>query len=264
MKQPELGKIITGLRKEKGLTQEELVEKCNISVRTIQRIEAGEVTPRSYTVKTILSALDYNLEKMKEDFSEEEMPAHTISQNGMKLLSLAFYMGIIYFVVGFVEFYIDADLGFMHTTTASSELYVGIKAISFITMLFFYTGFAISGAVFKNYLLQVSSVLIIVVFGVSYIHDVFCWFSPSESEEYFTIIFSIVIGCAFVLNGIGVYRLKKHINMNLSVITAIFLIFIGSTLITVLLFIIGFLALIPASILQLILIYRIRQLLGRT
>ena len=53
MKQPELGKKISELRKEKGLTQEELVDKCNISVRTLQRIESGEVTPRSYTLKTI-------------------------------------------------------------------------------------------------------------------------------------------------------------------------------------------------------------------
>lgn len=58
MKQPELGKRISELRKEKGLTQEELVEKCNINVRTIQRIEAGEVNPRSYTIKTILNVLD--------------------------------------------------------------------------------------------------------------------------------------------------------------------------------------------------------------
>lgn len=41
MKQPELGKKITELRKGKGLTQEELVDKCNISVRTLQRIEAA-------------------------------------------------------------------------------------------------------------------------------------------------------------------------------------------------------------------------------
>ncbi|MFO7721231.1 MAG: helix-turn-helix transcriptional regulator [Gillisia sp.] len=33
MKQPELGRKISELRKEKGLTQEELVDKCNISVR---------------------------------------------------------------------------------------------------------------------------------------------------------------------------------------------------------------------------------------
>lgn len=41
MKQPELGKYIAGLRETKGLTQEELVSRCNISVRTLQRIESG-------------------------------------------------------------------------------------------------------------------------------------------------------------------------------------------------------------------------------
>src|SRR5512145_510264 len=61
MKQPELGKKIIELRKSKGLTQEELVEKCNLNVRTLQRIESGEVTPRSYTIKIIFAALDYNV-----------------------------------------------------------------------------------------------------------------------------------------------------------------------------------------------------------
>ncbi|GAA3963114.1 transcriptional regulator with XRE-family HTH domain [Mucilaginibacter dorajii] len=60
MQQPNLGKKIAKLRKAKGLTQEELVEKCNLSVRTLQRIEAGEVTPRSYTIKLIFAALGHN------------------------------------------------------------------------------------------------------------------------------------------------------------------------------------------------------------
>ena len=60
MKQPELGKKISELRKAKGLTQEELVEKCNLSVRTLIRIESGEVSPRSYKVKLIFNALDYS------------------------------------------------------------------------------------------------------------------------------------------------------------------------------------------------------------
>ena len=64
MKQPELGKTIIELRKQKGLTQEELVEKCNITVRTIQRIEAGETTPRSYTIKTLLNAMGFEYEKV--------------------------------------------------------------------------------------------------------------------------------------------------------------------------------------------------------
>ena len=61
MKQPDLGKKIAELRKAKGFTQEELVEKCNLSVRTLQRIESGEVAPRSYTIKVIFAALDYKV-----------------------------------------------------------------------------------------------------------------------------------------------------------------------------------------------------------
>jgi transcriptional regulator with XRE-family HTH domain len=60
IQQPELGKKIANYRKAKGLTQEDLVEKCNLSVRTLQRIEAGEVTPRAYTVKLIFEALELN------------------------------------------------------------------------------------------------------------------------------------------------------------------------------------------------------------
>jgi len=61
MDQPQLGKKISELRKAKGLTQEELVTMCNLSVRTLQRIESGDVMPRSFTIKAIFAALDYNV-----------------------------------------------------------------------------------------------------------------------------------------------------------------------------------------------------------
>jgi len=61
MKQPDLGRKIAELRKAKGYTQEELVDICNLSVRTLQRIESGEVSPRSYTLKVIFSALEYEV-----------------------------------------------------------------------------------------------------------------------------------------------------------------------------------------------------------
>jgi transcriptional regulator with XRE-family HTH domain/ketosteroid isomerase-like protein len=69
MKQPELGKKIVELRKSKGLTQEELVEKCNLNVRTLQRIESGEVTPRSFTIKTIFTALDCSIYDSSESIN---------------------------------------------------------------------------------------------------------------------------------------------------------------------------------------------------
>ncbi|WP_290247861.1 helix-turn-helix domain-containing protein [Polaribacter sejongensis] len=72
MKQPELGKRIFELRKRNGLTQEELVEQCNINVRTIQRIEAGEVNPRSYTIKIILEVLGEDLQNINESSLDEK------------------------------------------------------------------------------------------------------------------------------------------------------------------------------------------------
>ena len=61
MKQPELGKKIAEIRLANGLTQVELAEKCNLSLRTIQRIESAEVTPRSYTIKLIFENLNYKI-----------------------------------------------------------------------------------------------------------------------------------------------------------------------------------------------------------
>lgn len=59
MKQPDLGRKISDLRLSLGLTQKELADKCNFSLRTIQRIEAAEVNPRSFTVKKVFSELNY-------------------------------------------------------------------------------------------------------------------------------------------------------------------------------------------------------------
>ena len=69
MIQPELGIKIVELRQAKGLTQTELASSCNLSLRTIQRIEASEVTPRAYTIKQIFEALgesDYFDSKEKD------------------------------------------------------------------------------------------------------------------------------------------------------------------------------------------------------
>lgn len=87
MQQPALGKKIAKLRKAKGLTQEELVEQCNLSVRTLQRIEAGEVTPRSYTVKLIFAALGHSVYNQPQGFSIEAI-AGTVSKIFYYLIDL--------------------------------------------------------------------------------------------------------------------------------------------------------------------------------
>ena len=60
MNQPDLGMKIADFRQQKNMTQEQLAEKCKVSTRTIQRIENGEVDPRSYTIQALSEVLDFD------------------------------------------------------------------------------------------------------------------------------------------------------------------------------------------------------------
>ena len=60
MNQPDLGLKVAELRQLKNLTQEQLAEKCEVSTRTIQRIESGEVDPRAFTLQCLSAALGFD------------------------------------------------------------------------------------------------------------------------------------------------------------------------------------------------------------
>ena len=53
-------------RLAKGYTQKELSDLSNISVRSIQRIENGELIPRSHTLKTLSEVLDISWQEMND------------------------------------------------------------------------------------------------------------------------------------------------------------------------------------------------------
>jgi transcriptional regulator with XRE-family HTH domain len=54
-----------------NLTQEELAEKSGISVRTIQRIESGQI-PKGFTLKSLTKALDIDESYFNEDQYEND------------------------------------------------------------------------------------------------------------------------------------------------------------------------------------------------
>ena len=137
MKQPGLGKKILELRKQKGLTQEELVEICNINVRTIQRIEAGDVTPRSFTVKTILEALEIDAGTFFEESIHEENKIQ-LSASDKSVLRVSWISGIfvsITSVIGMIiEFILISDGDFYN-----NGLFLRIGwGIPFLISLFFF------------------------------------------------------------------------------------------------------------------------------
>jgi len=82
----ETGKLIKELRIKKGMTQEELAEKTEVSARTIQRIENGEVDPRAYTLQMIAKALDVDFSLFIENESDEKQKSQKSDSNNWSAL----------------------------------------------------------------------------------------------------------------------------------------------------------------------------------
>ncbi|WDF64345.1 helix-turn-helix domain-containing protein [Flavobacterium sp. KACC 22763] len=75
------------LREEKNMTQNELAEKSGLSLRTIQRIEAGSIL-KGFTLKTIAEALETNPENLT--FKKE-----SVQIERAKLINLSVLSGLI-------------------------------------------------------------------------------------------------------------------------------------------------------------------------
>jgi len=75
---------LLALRQKLNLTQEELFEKTGISVRTIQRIEAG-TRPKGYTLKALAKGLGIS----EEELIEKEETIDTEDIKWLKLINLS-------------------------------------------------------------------------------------------------------------------------------------------------------------------------------
>ncbi|WP_159025599.1 helix-turn-helix domain-containing protein [Aquimarina sp. Aq78] len=270
MKQPELGQKISELRKSKGFTQEELVEQCNISVRTIQRIEAGEVTPRSYTIKTILSALDYDLERIQ---TEESRVAKEFKKLFLldiddskevgfliKQLSIAWISGIVYFILGFAEITVDYYRYTEDLMVTNNIAYIILKIGMLASVILFTRGFILTGKIFKNYLLRITAFIFIFIGVLFYIYDILSLYIVDFDYQFVLGAEAVTYGVVGILFGISVLRLKNGLG-TLATVTGIFEIITYGFMATIILSLIGLVLLTPTIILEIILLYKVSQIL---
>ena len=62
---------INELRLKKGMTQQQLADDCGVTLRTIQRIESGEVKPSLHSLNTISRVLEADLSSFVEQSSSK-------------------------------------------------------------------------------------------------------------------------------------------------------------------------------------------------
>ncbi len=214
MKQPELGLKISELRKQKGFTQEELVERCNINVRTLQRIEGGEVSPRSYTIKTILSALDYEYEYLQDSNTiQSSSKLGPISQKEAKsvhfLLTLAWVAGIFFLMAAVFEGIADFVRVEENELIYGQWGHVTVKIFVLVFNLLFLYGFLISGRLLNNYLMKIATVLYMVVLMVFYAYDIISVFNEFLEIEAVFMAEALVFGVVGMLFGAAILKSGK-------------------------------------------------------
>ena len=92
MKQQSLKENLLYQRKLKGYTQEELSERTTVGVRTIQRIEKGEVQPHLQTIKLLAQGLGIEVDDLQVLNNPNE---ETIKRKWMLLLHGSPFFGLI-------------------------------------------------------------------------------------------------------------------------------------------------------------------------
>lgn len=254
IKQPLLGQKIQEWRKAKGLTQEELVERCNINVRTIQRIEAGEVTPRSYTVKAILDVLEVNSDDVKTVAieGEDQIKGTEISS----WLKFSFIAGIIYLIFATAESLFDAYL-FMEKFSHSLEIgyaYTFLKVSVLILFSMFTIAFFKLGTLFSNVLLKAVAILLILTTGTFIVEDIAVYWMGQELL--LSLIFrSMVSGVLYVLFAVCLLQLSKS-RGKIYLIAGVFGILTGVSFLTVVFAIPGLILLTVFELLLIILLHQ--------
>jgi transcriptional regulator with XRE-family HTH domain len=266
MQQPELGRRLTALRKERNLTQEELVEKSHVSVRTIQRIEAGEVLPRTITVKILLEALGESYESFSTKQNQVMETPKSILPTNRNTLLIAVLAGAVYLISEVILGAMDIawftgsrDWGFR-----MNAIYTGLIVVMVISLALFARGFIALSAVFENSLLMVASYLLIIATISKGILDV----SSLSVEDMESIwipyaVIAVVMGAVAIVFGVSLIRLQDSMG-ELSRVAGILEIVMGCLLITVVFFFISYVVFIPAVVVEILVLYRGYEYLSKS
>ncbi len=266
MQQPELGRRLTALRKERNLTQEELVEKSHVSVRTIQRIEAGEVLPRLSTVKILLEALGESYDTFLTKPTNMETRTEQLEHSGRGILLTAVIAGAIYLAV-------EISLGALDIAWLTKErdwepwlnmMYIGLTVVMMAAYTLFARGFIVLSKLFENKLLTIGAYLMIAaVLGVGILDCVTLFSGDTERLWLPYSIAAAVSGALTFVFGIALIRLQDGMG-ELSRVAGILEILIGCALITVIFFFIAYIIMVPAIIVEILVLYRGYEYLSKS
>jgi transcriptional regulator with XRE-family HTH domain len=196
MKQPELGKKLNEIRNQKGITQKELSDLCSVDIRTIQRIEAGEVEPRMSTVKILAAALE------NDELISNQNVSNINNVQLKRTLLVSFISGIFYFF----NFILYSVVVPNFTSISGGPVLFLLSMIHVISGGLFFMGFIMTGWNYKNKLLLITSISIIILIALFVIVDMLARISGNQVFGYFVRGVVLLMGFGGVLFGVGLLK----------------------------------------------------------
>jgi transcriptional regulator with XRE-family HTH domain len=167
MQSSALGNRISKLRTQSNMTQKELADLCNVDIRTIQRIESGEVVPRMHTVKLLANALGVHADFFKI------LPVET-GEPSRQQINMAFMAGILYSINALLIVY------YLITRQLNPFVHIFSMAIHSVAFIFFLKGFYLLAKNHKNPLLEITALLSMVLLPLTNIADTLNVYFPAN------------------------------------------------------------------------------------
>jgi DNA-binding XRE family transcriptional regulator len=213
MKQPALGTTLSTLRNQKGMTQQELADACNMDIRSIQRIEAGEVTPRMHTIRLLSNALGCDPGIFINTPSAKTNGNKTFTSD----LTWPFFAGVV-FSINAIPVVFD-----LITHSFNTYLQVCTLLIHAISCIFFFKGFYLIGKQYNNQLMAISSLLAMILLPLVNIFYLLSPYYLVASYMFFTLlcINEIIGGIGFLTEG---YKRRSLHGINLYTIAGVVII----------------------------------------
>ncbi len=241
-------------------------------MRTLQRIEAGEVTPRDYTIKTILAALDHDLSIIAlrdhslfdtitgffKDLFFIDLDVDRSADYLVRQLTMAWIFGLLSFLLGFPEAAADYFLYTKDEMILSTALYIILKLLILISFFFFLRGFILLGYLYQNYLLKITSYTLLFAVTLSTSYDVVSVFYEPVAVEFTLGAESLLFGAILVIFGASLLRLRKATG-DIAMFAGLFEIIAGCLFLTVILGFLGGIVLIPAELFQIVILFKVME-----
>lgn len=208
----QIGKKINNLRLLRGWTQKELAERIKVDVRTIQRIEAGDVYPRTYTLRLICEVLNTTFEELSSELSDasqkRRLPAlywkYMFGWIGaVSLSSLSVVMIVLLYVIK------EYDLYFKIVITT-------ITTFHWTCFLLLFRGYFYMGAEKKKDILRIACIYLLIPLVT--ISDAFTFINVINNQiPWYQGIPGFLLGTAYIIWGVVlvITKLQDKILANL-------------------------------------------------